>query len=269
MGRVRYAKSLRDLERSQAALDTAVECRIRQIRCRYETDAEVAQAVVPRPLEASTDSRVHVHFTRATLPISLDMQVEVGVFCFGVGVRYEGSDTNGHDAIYPLMMGLTNEAMVIGGRERFGQPSKLAAVDFDLGPPRVGASVTRRGIRFAAITAEFREEQQGRREDEEIFCFKAFPGCQPGKGFDQDPQLVRLEWQHRFERVVALDGHLDLFESAFDPVIDLPVRRMARLEYCEGICRSRGRVLRPVPGEWLTPYLHQREDDPDNEGVDV
>jgi Acetoacetate decarboxylase (ADC) len=264
MGRVRYAKSLRDLERTRAARGDSLDSRIRQIRCIYETDAEVAQAVVPRPFEATTDPEVHVSFSTAAIPLSPDVTLEFGTMSFGVAVHYDG-----RDAIYPLTMVWTDESLVIEGRERFGQPNKWGRVDFDAGRERVRAGVERRGIRFLAIDAEYAEELGPTTEDVEAYCFKAFPGCQPSKGFDQDPQLVRLEVSIGFDRVVRLEGDLDLVESAFDPVADLPVRRMASLEYREGHCRSSGRVLRPVPGEWLLPFLHQRSDDPEVDGVDV
>ena len=69
--------------------------------------------------------------------------------------------------------------------------------------------------------------------------------------------------------VPFLDGELTLGESPFDPVADLPVRRLARLEYEEGNTESNGRVLRPVTGAWLLPFLHQRYDDPAAKGVEV
>jgi len=59
MSRVRYAKSLRDLERAGELGGGFLESTVRSIRCVYETDSEVAQAVVPRPLEALTDPMVH------------------------------------------------------------------------------------------------------------------------------------------------------------------------------------------------------------------
>jgi acetoacetate decarboxylase len=52
-------------------------------------------------------------------------------------------------------------------------------------------------------------------------------------------------------------------------VIDLPVRRLVRLEYEEGTSQSNGRVLRSVPGEWLLPFLHQRYDDPGAPGIEI
>ena len=55
-------------------------------------------------------------------------------------------------------------------------------------------------------------------------------------------------------------GNLVLRDSPFDPVADLPVRRLVSMVYEEGTTQSSGRVLRSVPAEWLLPYLHQRYD---------
>ncbi len=264
MSRVRYASSLRDLERARQLGDGILESTVRSIRCAYETDSEVAQAVVPRPLEALTDPMVHVSFSMLAMSISPEVSVEIGAASFGVGVHYDG-----REGIYPLTMLVTTEAAVIAGRERFGEPNKLARIDFELRGERVAARVERMGIEFLAVRAEHAELLKPREQTDELYCFKAFPGCQPDKGFDQDPQLVRLEWRHRFERVVRLEGSLELVDSPFDPVADLPVRRMVSLEYTEGRTRSSGRVLRPVPGDWLLPFLQQRNDDPEIEGLDV
>ena len=80
---------------------------------------------------------------------------------------------------------------------------------------------------------------------------------------------MRLEWRHDFEHVWRLDGEIELCDSPFDQVADLPVRQMVEFEYTEGTTLSSGRVLRPVPGDWLLPFLHQRYDDPSVEGMEV
>jgi acetoacetate decarboxylase len=198
------------------------------------------------------------------MSVSAEIDVEIGAASFGVGVHYDG-----REGIYPLTMPITSEAAVIAGRERFGEPRKLARIEFELRRERVAARVERMGVEFLAVRAERKQELTPREQTEEVYCFKAFPGCQAEKGFDQDPQLVRLEWRHRFERVVRLEGSLELVDSPFDPVVDLPVRRMVSLEYTEGQTRSSGRVLRPVPGDWLLPFLHQRNDEAGVEGLDV
>ena len=64
-------------------------------------------------------------------------------------------------------------------------------------------------------------------------------------------------------------GALVLGESPFDPVADVPVRRLVRCEYEEGTTQSNGRVLRSVPGDWFLPFLHDRYDDASGVGIEV
>jgi acetoacetate decarboxylase len=268
MGRVRYAKSLRDLERDEKLVAESLRSSVRSIRCVYETDSEAAQAVVPKPLEARVRPEVCVSFAAVAMHVSPEVTIEIRSASFGVYVDYDDKP-----GTYFLTMPMTSEQAVSLGRERFGEPKKLANIEFDPGRDRggeqVSASVERMGIRYLAVRAT-RVEELGRREAREYgYCFKAFPSATPGKGFDQDPQLVRLDWRHDFERVWRLEGELDLMDSPFDPVADLPVRQMVELEYTEGTTLSSGRVLRPVPGDWLLPTLHQKYDDPTVEGIDV
>ena len=264
MGRVRYAKSMRDLEREEGSDANFLHSTVRSIRCVYETDAEVTRAVVPKPLEASVRSEVCVSFAAVAMHVSPDVTIEIRSASFGVRVDYDDKPGS-----YLLTMPMTSEQAVVGGRERFGEPKKIADIEFDGEGALVSARVERMGIGYLAARATRVEELGPRQAREYCYCFKAFPSCTPGKGFDQDPQLVRLEWRHDFERVWRLDGELELRDSPFDPVADLPVRGIVEFEYTEGTTLSSGRVLRPVPGDWLLPFLHQRYDDPAVEGIEV
>jgi acetoacetate decarboxylase len=125
------------------------------------------------------------------------------------------------------------------------------------------------GVAYLEVEGTLGASLGPRRFTEHGYCVKALPSCERGKGFDQEPLLVRLDWEHEHERVQRVEGALTLRESAFDPVADLPVRRIVRLEYEVGRTQSNGRVLRPIPGEWLLPFLHQRYDDPGAEGIEV
>jgi len=267
MGRVRYAKSMRDLERSELAVASRSEPRrhaIRSMRCVFETDAEAAQAVVPRPLEAGLDSEISVTFARVAVEISPEVTIEIRSACISVRVEYD--DKAGW---YLLAMPMTSEQAVTRARERFGAPAKLAEVRFDARGESISARVERMGTEFLGLEGLPVEDLPPRTETEYGYCFKAFPSCEPGKGFDQDPQLVRLEWRHEIERVQRLEGSLELKESPFDPIADLPIRRIVAVEAAEGTLQTSGRVLRPVPGDWLLPFMHQRYDDPSVDGVEV
>ena len=101
------------------------------------------------------------------------------------------------------------------------------------------------------------------------YCFKALPAIDKGRAFDGDPLLVRLEWRQQHDEVRQVEGEVILRESPFDPVADLPVRRLVRMEYEEGGTQSSGKVLRSVPGEWLLPFLHGRYDDMSGDGIEL
>ena len=270
MGRVRYAKSLRDLEQQGEFGAEGPTRAIRSIHCVYETDSEVVRAIVPRPLEANVHAEVGFRFTSFASRVAPDSpdapEVVEEIRSLRIGVRVDYDDKPGD---YLLTVPMSSEQAVFAGRERFGEPRKLAEIDFEVRGEALRASVERRGHRFLAIEG-CRVEALGPRVDAAIeYCFKAFASCTPDKDFDQDPQLVRLEWQHRLDRVWRIEGEIALEDSPFDPVVDLPVRRIVRLEYGEGESSFAARALRPVPGDWLLPFLHQRDDDPWVEGVEV
>ncbi len=260
MGRVRYARSLRDLEeaRSQRADDDARTVRL--LRCVYETDAEVIAAVVPRPLEATPQSEVEVSVAAVERGASGER------FAASVGVRvdYDGAAGN-----LPLAVIVDDEARVIAGRERFGEPRKRGDIAFEADADHVFATVARKGTTFLRASGR-READIAPREIRGCsYSFKAFPSSDAAKDFDHDPQLVRTEWRLQVAEVWRLEGGLELWESPFDPVADLPVRRLVSLDYTVGRFERTSRVLRPVPGDWLAPFLHQRDDAPETEGVDV
>ncbi len=264
MSRVRYTKSLRDLDQSRESDDDALNGPMRSIRVVYETDAEVARAVVPKPLEAGLGAEVHVSFTVVDMHVSPDVTIELRSASFGVRVEYDDKP-----GIYFLTTPMTSERAVVMGRERFGAPAKSAQIDFDLTNESVSASVERMGIPYLGARGTRVEELAPRTTTEYGYCFKAFPSCLDGKGFDQDPQLVRLDWQYDFARVWRVEGELVLRDSPFDPVVDFPVRRIAAFEYTEGRALRSARILRPVPGDWLLPFLHQKFDDPGVEGIEA
>jgi acetoacetate decarboxylase len=236
----------------------------RGIRCLYETDAEVVSAVVPKPLDVLAQPEVEVRLSSFTLPVIEDVSLTIRTACVGIRVEYDGAP-----GLYPLTMATTSEAFMIAGRERLGEPLKTAEIEVSFEADFVSAGVARMGIEYLRATGR-RAEDLGPRDEVAVdFCFKAFPSADASKGFDQDPQLIRIERHHQFEVVSRVEGGIELWESPYDPVADLPVRRLVSLEYQEGKTTTTGRALRPVPGDWLVPFIHQRDDHPGTTGADV
>ena len=264
MARVRWVKSLeqvkRDAERSPEFLSSTV----RSLRVVYETSPALAAAVVPKPLVASGRGEVCATLSHVAMHITPEYTLEIGSAVFGVRATYDGVE-----GIWLLTMPMTSEQAVIGGRETYGEPKKIAQIDFAKNGREVSAVVQRMGIAYLEARGTLHEALGPRELTEHAYCVKALPACEKGKGLDGEPLLVRLEWQHQHTQVHRVEGELNLRESPFDPVADLPVRRIVRMEYEEGTTQSNGRVLRPLPAEWLLPFLHQRYDDPQAEGIEI
>ena len=264
MARLRLLKSQEQLKQAAEANPEFLDSTVRSIRAEYETDAALAKAVVPQPLEVVAPGTVCVTCSHVAIHISPELTIEIGSAIFGVKTSYDGQE-----GIYLITMPMTTETAVVGGRETYGEPKKIADIDFQKDGDRVSAKVTRMGMTYLEMQATVGESLGPRSFHEYAFCYKALPACEKGRDFDGDPLLVRLEWKHEQTAAHRAEGEIILTDSPFDPIADLPVRRITRMEYEEGSTQSNGQVLRSVPGEWLLPFLHQRYDDPTHAGVEV
>jgi acetoacetate decarboxylase len=264
MGRLRYVKTLEQVKRSREENPEFLNSSVQSIRCVYETDPALAAAVVPKPLEPTARPEVCVTFSQVSIHLNPELSIEIGSGVFGVKVTYD--DVEG---IYLITMPMTTEQAVVPGRETYGEPKKLAEIDFQRQGDRVAATVSRMGIPYLAAQGTLKQALGPRQFTEYGYCYKALPSCEKERAFDGEPLLVRLEWKHDQSEVHALEGELVLRDSPFDPVADLPLRRLVRMEYERGRTESSGKVLRSVPDDWLLPFLHQRYDDPATQGIEV
>jgi len=128
--------------------------------------------------------------------------------------------------------------------------------------------VTRLGVTFIELTGRVVEQLEPPPEGERIdFYFKFLP-APDGKGFDAEPALVYCRRQETHRTLERVDGEVLLRESRFDPVADLPVRRLVEMTLSERRSVQTGEIVSRVPAEWLLPYVHQRYDDLSPVGTD-
>jgi acetoacetate decarboxylase len=271
MARLRYVKDT-SVEAGPPKAKTAHT--VRSLRARYLTHPEIAAALLPRPLEPAPSPEIFVQFAHVAMHLAPERTVEIGAATVGVACTYEGEP--GH---YVLAMPMEGEFVVIGGREKFGEPKKIAETRFELtelsdGRRRVNAQVRRRGVTFLELDGVVGDDSGGATQfTEHFYCYKAMPACQPEQngngGFDGDVLLTRLIWERDYTRVRRVEeGRVILRESPHDPLVDVPVLRVLSMELAEGSTQTRGEVVRSVPGEWLAPFLAQRYDDP-QVGVEI
>jgi acetoacetate decarboxylase len=114
MGRIRYgARSLDEL-RNREVEATKVDTWATTLVATFETDADAIAAVLPPPLSPPTEPLVRL--TIATVDVGRGYPV-FGAGTFAVHARHEDLDGD-----YALVMPMTTEQAVVGGRETFGEP---------------------------------------------------------------------------------------------------------------------------------------------------
>jgi acetoacetate decarboxylase len=249
---VRYAARTPDQLRSREVEKTSVGAWSTVLVALFETDPDVVASVLPKPLEPP--ERPLAKATFATVDIA-------GLPTFGAGSFSVQCSHEGTVGYYCLLMPMSTEQSVIGGRETFGEPKKIGQVTVDVDGDSVRGTMTRMGVTFAEFTGRTTESLPiPPPETRTDFYFKALP-APDGKGFDSDPSLVYCTRDETVRWVKRCQGELLLRESRFDPVADIPVLSLLDVTLGERNAIQKGRIHSTVPADWLIPYIHQRYDD--------
>ena len=236
---------------------------VRSIRATYETDADVYNALLPKPLEAISRPEVWLQMAHVAMHYTAERTVEIGALTVGLNCTY-----NGVPGAYCFHMAMEGESVVTSGRERFGEPKKIAATTFVKDGNKIRATCSRHGITYFTIEGEIGEQNANPKQFvEHLYCYKALQGITDPATFDGDVYLTRLNWERNYKSRADMKGQIFLAESPYDPLIDLPIKEILGMEYVEGTTVTGGQILTTVPGEWIAHQWVGRFDDPQNEGV--
>lgn len=253
MSRVRYGARSTDELSNREVKATKVGAWSSALTATYRTDPEVVAAVLPPPLGPPADPIVKVSISRVDLGRGIP---PFGAGTFAVAARH--GDTEG---FYPLLMPMSTEQAVIGGRETFGEPKKMAKVTQERDGDHIVGSVARMGITIIEIAGTVTGELPPPDDVDRIdFYFKFLP-APDGVGFDADPSLVYCTRETETGTHEGVEGTVTLSESRFDPVADLPVLGDVAITLSQRRSQQRGEIVTTVSGDDLRPFVHQRYDD--------
>jgi acetoacetate decarboxylase len=260
MARVRYgARSLDEL-RNREVEATKVDTWATTLVATYETDPDAIAAVLPPPLSAPAEPLVRL--TIATVDVGRGYPI-FGAGTFAVHARHENVDGD-----YALVMPMTTEQAVVGGRETFGEPKKLAEISLDRDGDKVRGHFTRMGTTFVEVTGTVTGEVEPSPDRTRTSFYLKFLPSPSGKGSDGEPMLVYCRREEKTRSMWNVDGEVILRDSRFDPVADFPVVKLRSIELAERSSIQTGEVVTTVPADWVAPYVHQRYDDLSPVGTD-
>ncbi|MFF4184349.1 acetoacetate decarboxylase family protein [Streptomyces sp. NPDC001691] len=253
MARVRYgARTEAEIKAARSASSKLPDIWSTGVVAVWESDPDAVAAVLPPPLKPAERPLVRANISKVDLP----------GYPLGAGSVAVAAVHDGQEGWYPLVMPMTHERALIGGREVFGEPKKLGEVAVERDGLVVRASLARHQIAFVevrgAVDGPLPLPGPTRKTD---FYFKFLPAVD-GEGFDADPVLVHCVRNEKVRKLERITGDVVLRESMYDPVADLPVRRVVEITIGEKTTDQKGTVVERVSAQALLPYIHQRYDDP-------
>ncbi len=137
---------------------------------------------------------------------------------------------------------------MIGGRETWGEPKKVADCDIVRNGDDVVGTITRNGITYAELRGRVVETLPVPPPRETLDFYFKFMISPDGKGFDQDPALVYCRRTYHIGVWERVEGEVILRDSPFDPIADVTVRRIVSFNYTEFESHQVGEIVDRVPG---------------------
>ena len=262
MTQVRYgARSLDEMANREVEA-TSVDTWATTLVATYESDPDAIAAVLPPPLRPPAEPLVRV--TVATVDVGRGYGV-FGAGTFAVHCSYE--DTPGD---YALVMPMTTEQAVIGGRETFGEPKKLAEIVLDRGrrpsPGRLhphGDHLPRGGRRGRGrVRAGARAHEVELLPQVPAFAYRA----RASTATPYSSTCIATSAPGASGRWAARSSCASRGSTRW------PTSRCARSATSSWpsarACRP-ARWWPPCPADWIAPYAHQRYDDLSPTGADA
>jgi len=230
----------------------------------FETTPEVMERLLPPPLKP------------AMFPIGGAFVANYPKTNFGVtyleSALFLLAQYNGEEGAFCLAMPVTNDMALIGGREVFGYPKKMANIHMKRDGENAEGWTERHNTRFfevkARLTGRFNDEaaqqmiteRMASNMDLVVYNFKYFPA--PSRdGFDYNPRLIREVVEMRPNSVEMGSAELVFRSSEHDPWGDVEVRRVLGAVYTIGNnTMLPGSVVAEVDQMSFAPYAFMKVD---------
>ncbi len=232
-----FVKSSEELEK--LLLETFDFFNAEMLTVVWETKPEIVARLLPPPLKP------------AKRPLAIAFLANYPETNFGVtyqeGALFLLAEFNGEEGTYCLAMAVNNDMAMIGGREVFGYPKKMATIELEREGNVMKGWIERHGVRYLEISAnldgtlntgdaaEILLEAFGMDENpvRTVLNFKYFPAPE-GLGFDYNPRLVREEVEFHHKVMEMGSAEITLRPSEHDPWAEVEIVRVLGALYSMG-----------------------------------
>jgi len=205
-----------------------------------QTETDTVKAILPNPL-APSDTPKAIVFVAHYPETNFGCVYREGALLLQCTFRNE-------IGFYCLSMPVDDDMAMIGGRESFGFPKKIAEkITLEKKGNHITGSVERKGTEIIRIEGVFNEQSEANLDKEfgasmtdwngEVckrvvnFLFKYFPSP-GGSSFDYLPRLIREPVLFRKTgKIMVGEGEVKLSSTPYDPLGEIPVKVVDSLFY--------------------------------------
>ena len=237
----------------------------------FRTDPDVVKQIVPEPLKPSAEPYATAFVARYPKTNFGSVYNEAALF---VTAEY-GGEMGG----YCLAMPVTEDMALIGGREIFGFPKKIAdEISLEKTENGVRGRCVRRGVELMDLSMPFEEEVE---PEKGVEMLRTLTGQEGGEGwkaiaynfkfflsprssdFDYKPRLVKQVTTFRPSSKIHLSSTFDLKlkSSDSDPLAEIPIKEPVMGMY--GVFNNTmhaGEVVAEVEEEQFRRYAFFKQD---------
>lgn len=218
------------------------------ITAMFITTREAIERVLPPPLEPGDTLGASAYVAEFHSPSFCPPYNEAAVF---IPCKYKGEAGS-----YCLSMPVDNDMAMIGGREIYGYPKKIAE---SISVTRTGTEVygvcVRKGIPIVEIKTKLTDVLQEKVVPGPHFVVKSMLD-EKGVGAQKEPVLMRQQNIVAMPKVEIGDGTVSFGVSKYDPLHEIPVEEVMMVSFSENatIIMPPGNAITTIDAEEYTPY---------------
>ncbi|WXG39641.1 MAG: acetoacetate decarboxylase family protein [Candidatus Freyarchaeum deiterrae] len=216
----------------------------------YLSKRETIQKILPPPLEAGKEGIVLVFI--AKYPES-NFGVKYNESAMFVQASFPGEQGN-IDGVYCPCMYVDNDAAMIGGREIYGLPKKIAKIELKRDGDKVKGTLEREGIKIVDMKGTLTGSMEGTMSFGPTFSLRVFPS--PDVEGLSLAEILAIDITTEPKEVHTATGTISFEKSEKDPLYEIePVTNMGMIYTLGTPKMSKGTVLLRVVGEDTEKYL--------------
>jgi acetoacetate decarboxylase len=257
-----FIRPLDQIEQKNVDLRTSNFTNVKMLTALWDTKPEIIKKILPPPLEPAERPLVMAFIADYEKTNQGQPYQESALF-----IRVKFKEEYGN---YFLAMHVTDDRAMIGGREVFGFPKKMAAIKMERVDTKVHAWSERLGTRTIDVKAnfsgKFNDPEAGkiitalgilpsRKKPTVNFNFKHFPSADK-TGFDYNPLLIRQETLVKPKNFEMGEAEIVLGSSVHDPWGELEVVRPlgSLFIYSDNIMQPGQKVFEVADPKAFVPY---------------